>query len=133
MFFNQLVAFYKGSDPYIWYAAMSDLNNDKWTFQTLAKCDVPEMDKWVEKVHKDISLNCNAAKIKAASTTIPLKSPSNYSKSDLEKIFYAALKIDESRVRLLTRKTKTEIKKWIKKYVADEAQDASIARYLVKM
>lgn len=133
MFFNQLIGLYRGPDAYIWYGAVADLNNDKWTFQKFSNAVVPDMDKWVQKVAKDISLNSSALKLKAIASTVSYKTMNTYSKSDVEKIFYSALVIDENRVRHLVRKTKTEIRKWILKYVADEKKEASIARYVAKL
>lgn len=133
MFFNQLLDFYKGSDVYIWYGAVADLNTDKWTFQKLSNANIPDMDKWVDKVSGDISLNCTSLKTQAISSTVPYKTPSTFSKSDLEKIYYAALKLDENKVRKLVKKTKTEVKKWIKSYVGEEKKDAAVARYLEKL
>lgn len=133
MFFNQLLNFYKGSDVYIWYAAVADLNADKWTFQKLSNANIPDMDKWVDKVSGDISLNCTSLKTQAISSTVPYKTPNTFSKSDLEKIYYAALKLDENKVRKLVKKTKSEVKKWIKSYVGEEKKDAAVARYLEKL
>lgn len=133
MFFNQLLSLLKGPDYVIWYGSVADLNNDKWTFQKLSSANVPDMDKWVQKVSNDRSLNSTALKLSAISTTVPYKTMNTYSKSDLEKIFYSAINIDENKVRLLVRKTKIEIKKWIKKHVGDEKNEASIARQLTKL
>ena len=133
MFFNQLLSLLKGPDYPIWYGSVADLNNDKWTFQKLSSANVPDMDKWVQKVAKDMSLSSTKLKLQAISSTVPYKTMNTYSKSDIEKIFYGALNIDENKVRLLVRKTKIEIKKWIKKYVGDEMKDQSIARYIAKM
>jgi len=133
MFFNELVSMLKGPDYAIWYSATANLNSDKWTFQKFSNSNVPEMDKWVEKVGKDTSLNCYLLKAKCVADTVPYKTPSTYSKSDCEKIFYAAVKSDENKVRLVVRKTKAEIKKWIRKYAADEKKEASVARYIQKM
>ena len=133
MFFNQLLSLLKGPDYSIWYGSVADLNNDKWTFQKLSSANVPDMDKWVQKVAKDMSLSSTKLKLQAISGTVPYKTMNTYSKSDIEKIFYGALNIDENKVRLLVRKTKIEIKKWIKKYVGDEMKDQSIARYIAKM
>lgn len=133
MFFNQLLDFYKGSDVYIWYASVADLNVDKWTFQKLSNANIPDMDKWVDKVSGDISLNCTSLKKQAISSTVPYKTPNTFSKSDLEKIYYAALKLDENKVRKLVKKTKSEVKKWIKSYVGEEKKDAAVSRYLEKL
>lgn len=133
MFFNQLLSLLKGPDYIIWYGSVADLNNDKWTFQKLSSANVPDMDKWVQKVSNDRSLNSTALKLSAISTTVPYKTMNTYSKSDLEKIFYSAITIDENKVRLLVRKTKIEIKKWIKKHVGDEKNEVSIARQLTKL
>lgn len=133
MFFNQLIGLYRGSDVYIWFGAVADLGTDKWTFQKLSDANVPDMDQWVKKVRNDIALDNSSIKKQAIKNTIPYKAPNTYSKKDLETLFYAALQIDENKVRLLVRKTKNEIKKWIKKYIADEKKEASIARYVAKL
>lgn len=133
MFFNELLNFYKGPDCYIWYGAVADINNDKWTFQKLSSANIPDMDKWVKKVASDISLSCTNLKNEAIASCLSYKPLNTFSKTDVEKIYYAALKLDENRIRKLVKKTKSEIKKWIRSYVGDEKKEASVARYLEKL